>query len=60
MEYLIEDEMSTHYFWTIDEAYHIALKVEEKMNRRIQYKGRGSGKEETVGGSEKEEESMSG
>jgi hypothetical protein len=28
--------MSTHYFRTVDEAYRIALKVEEKLNRKRQ------------------------
>lgn len=62
---MIQDENSTHYFRTIDEAYHISLKVEEKLNRETQQKGRGRGfrgrgKEGTTRGSEKEEESTSG
>jgi hypothetical protein len=34
LKFQIQDEMSTHYFQTMDEAYQIALKVEEKLNRK--------------------------
>ena len=35
--------MSTHYFHTIDEAFQVSLKVEEKVNRKAQQKLRGKG-----------------
>lgn len=34
--------MSTHYFQTMDEAYQISLKVEEKLNRKWQQNCRGN------------------
>jgi hypothetical protein len=34
--------MSTHYFHTIDEAYQIVVRVEEKPSR-LQYNDRGRG-----------------
>ena len=49
-------------FCTIDQACQVALKVEEKINRKVQQKGRGRGsrgrgKTGTIRGSEKEEKS---
>ena len=35
--------MSTHYFHTVDEPYQVALKVEEKVERKTQQKFRGKG-----------------
>ena len=30
--------MNTHYFHNVDESYQIALKVEEKLDRKLQQK----------------------
>jgi hypothetical protein len=35
--------MITHYFHIVDEAYQVALKVEEKIERKTQPRGRGRG-----------------
>jgi hypothetical protein len=43
LKYLIQDEMSTHYFRTVDEAYQVSLKVEENIERKTQPRGRGRG-----------------
>lgn len=60
MEYLIQGKMNTHYFQIVNEAYHISLKIEENLNRKMQKKGRGRDfrgrdKSGTTRGSEKEE-----
>jgi hypothetical protein len=42
LKFMIQDELSTHYFHSIEEPFHIALKLEEKLDRRKQnFKGRG-------------------
>ena len=56
--------MSTYYFRTIEEAYHVSLKVEEKVDRKAQQKlrekgPRGRGKNNTVKVNECKEESTS-
>jgi len=61
---MIKDEMSTDYFHTMDEAYQVFLKVEEKVDRKNQQKlrgrgWRGRGKTNTIKENEKEEESIS-
>jgi len=53
--------MSTHYFCNVDEAYKVALKVEEKIDRRLRQKfqgkwTRGKGKASVANNSEKEDE----
>jgi hypothetical protein len=35
------DEMSTHHFRFVDEAYHIVLEVEERLSRKWQHNCRG-------------------
>ena len=64
LKYLIQDEMGTHYFRTVYEAYQISLKVEEKVDRKTQKKlrgrgPRGRGRKNTTKENEKEEESTS-
>jgi hypothetical protein len=41
LKYQTQDEMSTHYFQNVDEGYQVALKVEEKISRRIRHKFEG-------------------
>jgi hypothetical protein len=41
LKYQIQDEMSTHYFHNVDEAYQVALKVEENIDRRLRQKFQG-------------------
>ena len=43
LNYAIQDEMSTHYFRTMDEAYQVSLKVEDKAERKVRQKFRGKG-----------------
>jgi hypothetical protein len=43
LKYHIQDEMSTHYFRNVDEAYQVALKVEENIDRRLRQKFQGKG-----------------
>jgi hypothetical protein len=64
LKYLIEDEMSMHYFHTVDEAYQVSLKVGEKVDRKTKQKlrgrgRRGRGKTHIVRENEKGEESIS-
>jgi hypothetical protein len=33
LKYQIQDEMSTYYFHNVDEAYQVALKVEENIDK---------------------------
>jgi hypothetical protein len=61
LKYHIQDEMSTHYFHNVDEAYQVALKVEENIDRRLQQKfqgkgTRGRGRASVARSSEKEDE----
>jgi len=63
-QYQIQYEMSTHYFRNVDEAYQVALKVEEKIDRKLQQKfrgrgPRGRGRASAARGNEKEDESTS-
>ena len=65
LKYHIRDEMRTHYFHNVDEAYHIALKVEEKIDGKLHQKFRGKGprgrgRENDTKGNEKEDEFTSG
>ena len=62
--YQIQDAMSTHYFCNVDEAYQVALRVEEKIDRKLQQKNRGRalrgrGKVNVPKGNEKEDKSTS-
>lgn len=62
LKYSIQDEMSTHYFYIVDEAYRVSLKVEEKVNRKTQQELRrkspqGRGRASTAKVNEREEES---
>ena len=43
LKYAIQDEMRTHYFCIMDEAYQVSLKVEEKVERKTQQKFSGKG-----------------
>lgn len=43
LKYSIQDEMSTHYFHTVDEAYQVSLKVEELVDKKMKQKLRGKG-----------------
>jgi hypothetical protein len=36
LKYHIQDEMSMHYFCNVDEAYQVALKVEENIDKKLQ------------------------
>ena len=41
MRYDIQDEMSMVTIWTVEDAYQMALKAEEKLSRKQGQRGRG-------------------